>query len=683
MFDADHSFRLTVAGVVLLLGLGFIIAWLPARRRDPAGLSSRLLVTAGLIMGIADLGGLGSVLGFTLAAMGALITWEAQPAPEVPRPHRGGIVVAAVLAGLAALGTFEGWGSLTRVPPELRVVATLVVGVTGALATLAIADRARVRLRVAIRRRFAPVRPRPRVAHVEAGAAVSAVQEAAAGQAAMRKLTVAEAAPRNLAADEPAQPELRPRSASIAAQSPSRPSGVIRHRFAAPRLRTESSAPVPPAESAPSESTPGESAPAESAPAESAQPRGRRRVSRPSSEITVAGRSPAQLRDALTRRLAATRREAEPATETADSARPDIAEPPARPNTVEAPATETDAAPPAGPSRSKLELRRAVGRRLAASWPDRAQSEPGPRIGSAPEEPPPWAARIRAAFGRAGTTRPEPVDEPPPAAPLPVDTVAGEPTEPREDQGGPAWVRARDSLRRLTTSRLEQLGDQPLAAERWRSPSAAPPDDEGPRHDAQEVVPWARRDALQRLTVIRLERLDEEPEARTDTGRKRRNGTEPVLASRRPTSAGAPTGDVEKGEGAGPERTDTPARGSGAAVPGKSDERATSELAHDAGTSVSSWGGRLRDAVRGRFARPASDSARTESTRGDRDTAASGSEPSGAAKPAATPERPTAAVTVNGVKLPPPPPPPAARRTPVRVVGVPPGTPPPPPPPAD
>ncbi|TDE14015.1 hypothetical protein [Jiangella asiatica] len=160
MFDADHSLRLVTAGVVLLIGIGCSIAWLPATRRDPAGLPSRVFATVGTIMAIADWGGVGSVLGISLAAMGVLVGWEGQPPPELPRPRRGGLVTAAVVAGVATLATFDGWGPLERLPEELRAVATLVVAVTGALAALAIADRSRIGLREAIRRRFTPL-PKP------------------------------------------------------------------------------------------------------------------------------------------------------------------------------------------------------------------------------------------------------------------------------------------------------------------------------------------------------------------------------------------------------------------------------------------------------------------------------------------------------------------------------------------
>lgn len=154
MFDADHALQLVTAGVILLVGVGSSVAWLPATRRDPSGLPARVFMTAGLAMAVVDVGGVGSVLGLSLAAMGALVAWEGQPAPETPRPRRRGLITAAVFTGLAALATFDGWGPLERVPEELRAIAAVFVATTGVLATLAIADRARVQLRVALRLRF-------------------------------------------------------------------------------------------------------------------------------------------------------------------------------------------------------------------------------------------------------------------------------------------------------------------------------------------------------------------------------------------------------------------------------------------------------------------------------------------------------------------------------------------------
>lgn len=154
MFDTDHTVRLAAAGVVLLVGLSSCIAWISAGRRGLAGLAARVFMTAGLTVALVDLGGAGTVLGLCLAAFGGFVAWEGQPAPEVPRPPRRAIVVAALVTGLATLAMFDGWGPLARVPSEARAVATLAVAATGILATLAVADRSRVALREAVRRRF-------------------------------------------------------------------------------------------------------------------------------------------------------------------------------------------------------------------------------------------------------------------------------------------------------------------------------------------------------------------------------------------------------------------------------------------------------------------------------------------------------------------------------------------------
>src|SRR5690606_19493973 len=119
MFDVfDHigGVQVTAAAVVGLIGLSTCLAWLPATRHDPLGHPTRVFVMVGLAAAILDATGVGAVLGLSLAAMGLLVMWEGQPAPEVPRPHRRGFYVAAVLAGIVTYGTVEGWGPLERVP---------------------------------------------------------------------------------------------------------------------------------------------------------------------------------------------------------------------------------------------------------------------------------------------------------------------------------------------------------------------------------------------------------------------------------------------------------------------------------------------------------------------------------------------------------------------------------------
>lgn len=163
VFDGVNGIQVAIAAVIGLIGLCTVLAWLPATRRDPTGLATRVFITVGLCAAILDDRGLGTVLGLALAAMGVMVSWEGQPAPEVPRPRRRGFYVAAVLAGAATYGTVEGWGPLDRIPADGRPVAALFVGLVAVLATLAIADRSRVTFRDRLRRRFSTPTPRPRM----------------------------------------------------------------------------------------------------------------------------------------------------------------------------------------------------------------------------------------------------------------------------------------------------------------------------------------------------------------------------------------------------------------------------------------------------------------------------------------------------------------------------------------
>jgi hypothetical protein len=152
--DTGDSLRLVLLGVLLLVGFALSIAWLPALRHDPGGLPARIFVTLGMAVFVVDLGGLGSLLGLSLAAMGLMVWWESRPAPEVPRPHRQGIVLAAAVTGTATYAVLVGWGPFGRLPDEIGVIAAVFVAGAGTVGTLAIADRARVSLRDALRRRF-------------------------------------------------------------------------------------------------------------------------------------------------------------------------------------------------------------------------------------------------------------------------------------------------------------------------------------------------------------------------------------------------------------------------------------------------------------------------------------------------------------------------------------------------
>ena len=154
VIDTSDAPWIAAATTASLTGVGLSIAWLPAfRLAGAAAFTSRLLVTAGLVAAILDLGGLGGVLGLALAAMGVAAMWESQPPPEVPRPRRKDVVVAAMVTGLVIVAALRGWWLLDRVPDAGKPIAALTVGSVAALATLAIADRARVRMRDDVRER--------------------------------------------------------------------------------------------------------------------------------------------------------------------------------------------------------------------------------------------------------------------------------------------------------------------------------------------------------------------------------------------------------------------------------------------------------------------------------------------------------------------------------------------------
>lgn len=154
MLADGAALRLVAVGAVVLVGVGACIAWLPAWRQDPTGLASRVFVTAGAVGVVGDLGGVGSVLGLALAGMGVAVWWESKPPPEIPRPHLLGLLVAVTATALAALAVLVGLGPFDRLPDSMRTIAGLAVGGAGLLGCLAVADRARVRLREALQHRF-------------------------------------------------------------------------------------------------------------------------------------------------------------------------------------------------------------------------------------------------------------------------------------------------------------------------------------------------------------------------------------------------------------------------------------------------------------------------------------------------------------------------------------------------
>jgi hypothetical protein len=155
VIDTAEAVRVSAAVAVVLACVGLCLAWLPALRHEGlVCLAARLLATVGLFAAIVDFGGLGGVLGPALAAMGFAAMWQSQPAPEVPRPRRKGIFIASAATGLAVFAALRGWSVLSMVPTEARVISALVASTVGALATVAVADRARVRMREAVRDRL-------------------------------------------------------------------------------------------------------------------------------------------------------------------------------------------------------------------------------------------------------------------------------------------------------------------------------------------------------------------------------------------------------------------------------------------------------------------------------------------------------------------------------------------------
>lgn len=144
-----------IVGVSLAV-IGLTIAWLPGLRYSGiVTLAARLLIGAGLLSVVLDSRGLGVILGLGLTALGALAAWEGRPAPEVPRPRRKGVIIAALITALVMLAAMRGWWLFGRVPDDVRPVVALALGGVAALGTLAIADRSRIKMRDAVRERFA------------------------------------------------------------------------------------------------------------------------------------------------------------------------------------------------------------------------------------------------------------------------------------------------------------------------------------------------------------------------------------------------------------------------------------------------------------------------------------------------------------------------------------------------
>lgn len=162
MIDPTDAFRVSAAIAVVLTGLGVSLAWLSAFRFGGGlALMARILVTVGLFALIWDTRGLGGVLGFALTAMGIAAMWQGQPEPEVPRPRRKGIVIGAIVTAVVVVAAVRGWWHFDRVPDRATTATVLAAAAIGALGTLAVADRSRVRLRDAVRERFYVRGPTP------------------------------------------------------------------------------------------------------------------------------------------------------------------------------------------------------------------------------------------------------------------------------------------------------------------------------------------------------------------------------------------------------------------------------------------------------------------------------------------------------------------------------------------
>lgn len=159
MIASDDPLRLAAAAGVALAGMGVTFAWLPAFRYGGGpSLMARILVTIGMLAIVWDARGLGGMLGLVLTTMGVMAVWQGQPEPEVPRPRRRGILAGAVATAVVLVAVFEGWWALDQLPEEAVTPVAAVLGVVGALGTLAVADRSRIHLRDAVRTRFgAPV----------------------------------------------------------------------------------------------------------------------------------------------------------------------------------------------------------------------------------------------------------------------------------------------------------------------------------------------------------------------------------------------------------------------------------------------------------------------------------------------------------------------------------------------
>lgn len=136
---------LITAAVLAVLGLG--IAWLPlTAHRGGLPILPRLVMAAGVLSVVFFGFDIGAMLGAGAAVLGGLASWDTRPPADAPRPQRVAIIVVATATGCAVAVALAGWVPLAGTE-VLRLVAAVALGAVGTLATLAVADRERSRLR--------------------------------------------------------------------------------------------------------------------------------------------------------------------------------------------------------------------------------------------------------------------------------------------------------------------------------------------------------------------------------------------------------------------------------------------------------------------------------------------------------------------------------------------------------
>ncbi len=137
-------------GLVTAVGLalvGYGIAMTPlVRNRARPAIIPRLLAAAGLVVIAAYGFDLRSLLAVGVVAIGVVAAYDTRSPSGTPYPRWDAIAAAALLSGLAVYFALRGALPLLDRASWLPAVAAGVFGVAGALGTLAVADRERVRL---------------------------------------------------------------------------------------------------------------------------------------------------------------------------------------------------------------------------------------------------------------------------------------------------------------------------------------------------------------------------------------------------------------------------------------------------------------------------------------------------------------------------------------------------------